>query len=80
MITPERGKTYVVKHSSGLIDAECIGIEVYNPSFHSNTYSHRRSTTHYRFRNLATDREIVIKSRVKIKRQLGTKPYERGYS
>jgi hypothetical protein len=80
LITPQVGKTYVVNHSSGLIDATFIRELVYNPSFNSNRFRQLRSTTHYLFQNLKTGRDIVIKSRVKIRRQLGTEPYERFFA
>ena len=72
MITPERGKIYVIKHSSGFISARFIREAVYNPHFNSNRLGapERRSTTHYIFHNLETDRDIVIKSRVKIRREV----------
>ena len=69
MITPERGKVYVIHHSSGNIQARFIAVEVYTPMNYS--VSSARQTTHYRFQNLKTARDIVIKSRVKIRREVG---------
>jgi len=62
MITPLVGNLYVIKHTSGMIRARFIH-EIY----HANPYGNRRSTTHYLFQNLKTGRDIIIKSRVKIK-------------
>lgn len=71
MITPLVGRIYMIKHSSGLIQARFIREVVYNPTFGVNPFSRRlRSTTHYLFQNLRTERDIVIKSRVKIKREV----------
>ena len=47
MITPERGKVYVIHHSSGNIQARFIAVEVYTPMNYS--VSSARQTTHYRF-------------------------------
>lgn len=65
MITPIEGHHYIVKHLSGLVIAKCLAVEVHNPQL-SPMYTHR-SITHYRFLNTNTNREFVIKSRVKIK-------------
>ncbi len=66
-MTPEVGKIYIVKHSSGYIRARFVG-ESLSQSYHG---PHRlgRTITHYRFENLSSGREIVLKSRVKIKRE-----------
>jgi hypothetical protein len=66
MLTPERGKVYIVKHSSGLIQARFVSERV-RPGNHSMM---RRITTHYLFQNLKTGRDIVLKSRIKIKREV----------
>jgi hypothetical protein len=69
LITPLVGNHYVLNHSSGLIRARFLKELVCNPVFNSNRlHSARRSTTHYLFENDATKREIIIKSRVKIRR------------
>ncbi|MDE1971443.1 MAG: hypothetical protein KGI50_07760 [Patescibacteria group bacterium] len=70
MLTPQIGKTYIVKHSSGMIRAKFIREAVYNPHFNSNRLFDRRSTTHYIFENLESGRTIEIKSRVKIRREV----------
>ena len=67
MITPLVGNLYVIKHTSGMIRARFIREIVYNPIFNTNRLHDRRSTTHYLFQNLKTGRDIIIKSRVKIK-------------
>jgi len=72
MITPLIGHIYKVKHTSGYIAAKFIADRIYNPP-QSRYYSfnnQRRSTHHYVFINLQSGREIVIKSRVKIVREL----------
>lgn len=70
MITPLIGNIYIVKHSSGMIRARFIREIVYNPVFNPNRLHNRRSTTHYLFQNLTSGRDIIIKSRVKIKSQV----------
>jgi len=67
MITPLVGNYYVVKHSSGLIRARFLRELVYNPIHTYNSLRSLRSHTHYLFENQTTGREIVIKSRVKIR-------------
>ncbi len=68
MLTPEVNKVYLIKHSSGFVNARFLRLAIYNPTFNPNWYYERRSTTHYVFENLKTGREIVLKSRVKIRR------------
>ncbi len=71
MITPLIGNVYIVKHSSGMIKARFIRESVYNPIFNPNRFGlERRSTTHYIFQNLKSGRDIVLKSRVKIRVQV----------
>lgn len=75
MITPIVGREYIVKHSSGLIHAICLRIDEYNPPKFRHTVfgdvrNERRSTTRYIFKNTLSGREIAIKSRVKIKKEL----------
>lgn len=76
MITPTIGREYIVKHSSGLIHAICLRIEEHHEPriVHSRVFgdlpNNRRSTTRYIFQNTFTGREITLKSRVKIKREL----------
>lgn len=60
MITPEPGKVYVIKHSSGFIRAKFS---------HETEGGFKLARTRYHFRNLSTGREIVLKSRMKIKRE-----------
>ena len=67
MITLLVGNLYVVKHTSGLIRARFIREIIHNPA---NRLYARRSTTHYLFQNVKTGRDIIIKSRVKIKSQV----------
>jgi hypothetical protein len=70
MITPERGKVYIVKHLSGLIKARFVGEHESGGYSRGPFQSRARTTTHYTFTNLATGRDIVIKSRVKIKQEV----------
>jgi len=60
MITPEVGKTYIVRHTTGRVEARCLAIK---------EAGHRRRE-HYRFLNLASGREIELKSRQRILRSM----------
>jgi len=64
MITPERGKVYIIKHTSGMIKARFLY------SVERGGGSWGRSMTHYIFQNLSTGRDIEIKSRVKIRKEI----------
>ena len=75
MITPLVGNVYIVHHSSGNIKARFIRDVVYNPGaawieWRSMAAAAGRSTHHYLFQNLSSGREIIIKSRVKIRSQV----------
>lgn len=65
MITPERGKVYIVKHSSGRIRARFIDVREIKGYYAA---SHKR--THYTFQNLSTGRDIELKSRAKILKEV----------
>lgn len=64
MLTPQTGKVYIVKHQDGLKKMEFL-----RESKHLNPLNFR-TLTHFIFKNLVTGREVVIKSRVKIKREV----------
>ena len=57
---------YVVKHSSGLINARFLGAIQRGGSQSRNGFLTRRVRNHFLFRNLKTDRDIEIKSLVKV--------------
>lgn len=61
MITPERGKVYIVKHSSGRIRARFIDVREIK-GYYAASYKR----THYIFQNLGTGRDIELKSKIKI--------------
>jgi hypothetical protein len=61
LITPEPGRIYIVKHSSGLVRARFIS---------ACERGFKRSMTRYIFTNLATGRQIILKSRAKIRREV----------
>ena len=54
------GKIYTVKHSSGIIKAE----------FLRTSTSQFRKSTHFIFKNLASGREIELKSKQKIRAEV----------
>jgi hypothetical protein len=64
MMTPEIGKHYMIKHSTGITPARCVSITTH-PGYTSLSYS-TRTTTRYHFYVPATKRNVVLKSRVKI--------------
>lgn len=69
MIDPIAGKTYIIKLTDGsLVPAKFEGKRV-NPGY-SNLYFERKATSRYRFTNLKSGREINLKSRLKIKREV----------
>lgn len=61
MITPINGHVYIVHHSSG---NAAMRFE------HVSVYTRPRLITRYIFTNLKTGREVVLKSRVKILREV----------
>ena len=63
-------KVYVVKHSSGFINAQYLGPVQRGGSQLRNGFLTRRIRNHFMFRNLKTGRDIEIKSLVKIKREV----------
>lgn len=63
LITPEVGKVYIVKHSSGMIKARFLYVQ-------EHTFSNYRNRTRWIFQNLSTGRDIRLKSRVKILREV----------
>lgn len=69
METPAAGKIYLLNHSSGHIRAKFLR-ESKREGFKSFS---QRAYTHYVFENLASGREIVIKSRVKILAELSVR-------
>lgn len=69
-IDPVPGKTYVVRHTSGLIEARFVREHVYDPPLNPMGGRRRRAIRHYVFQNLTTGREITIKSRARIRREL----------
>ena len=76
MITPEVGKKYVIHHSSGNRVMTFIGLKVretvkiYSRIFPDCPPIVHRGSTHYIFRNDSTGREIEIKSRLKIRKEV----------
>jgi hypothetical protein len=76
MITPEIGKKYVIHHSSGNKIMTFIGeykretTRIYSRIFPDMPPVIHRGYTHYIFRNDATGREVQIKSRLKIRREI----------
>lgn len=67
MITPKIGNHYVLHHSGGNIVARfiaCREIPGYRNNFGNQV---RNATRRYHFINLKTGREIIIKSRTKIR-------------
>lgn len=56
------GSTYLIKHSSGLVDAVLLSV-VKIPGY---PWGSRRAATRYHFRNLKTGCEVVLKSTQKI--------------
>ena len=69
MITLEVGKIYFVKHSSGIVQAKFLA-ETTHMAYGRN----RCVTTRYHFINLTTSREIVFKSKTKIKKEISNEP------
>jgi hypothetical protein len=63
LITPESGRVYLINHSSGRIEARFLYTRT-RTAFGRNG----KETKHYIFMNLRTNREIELKSRVKILR------------
>jgi len=76
MITPEVGKRYVIHHSSGNRVMVFIGekkretVKIYSRIFPDCPPLVHRGYTHYIFRNVSTGREVEIKSRLKIRREV----------
>ncbi len=62
---------YKVNHSSGLIRWRYVRTKIYDGLHAGGNYLPiRRSTTRYYGINLATGREVVLKSKVKVKCEL----------
>jgi hypothetical protein len=59
----ERGKVYIVKHSSGMIRAR------FSHEVERGGYGGSRIRRHFVFENLGTGRSIELKSLVKVKRE-----------
>lgn len=56
-----QGKVYLVKHTTGLIQAKFLN---------ETQRGFVIKRTHYVFENLSTQRQIILKSKVKIRREL----------
>ena len=67
-LTP--GKTYRVKHSSGFINARFVGARSIERRTGYGISTSFRTIARYDFINLATGREITVKSKLKIKREV----------
>jgi hypothetical protein len=61
------GTVYIVHHSSGNIRWKFTGMEKHLPYHSPGSFSDRRATTRYMGINLATGREITLRSTVKIR-------------
>lgn len=70
LLIPERGKVYLIKHASGLIKARFIGEKNIRSMARASFGINSRTRTYYLFKNLRTGRDITLKSRARIRREV----------